>query len=192
MAHKFVPSTVWEYCNRCGQHKTHYNHTVADPPKRVADYTKEVVDKAFDIKSDRIDRHEMFLEIAGILRKRSTCNRGKVGCVVVQDRRIVSTGYNGSPAGSPHCFELGCEVEDNIHVQGCMRTVHAEANCIAFAAKHGVALDGGTMYSTHSPCHNCAKLIVSAGIKTFYYRIEYRAARLDVLEASSVEIIHCD
>lgn len=135
----------------------------------------------------RIDRHTMFLEIAAVLRKRSTCNRGMVGCVIVQDHRIVSTGYNGAPAGAPHCTELGCDVDTNHHEAGCRRAIHAEVNAIYFAAKHGVALNGSTMYSTYSPCHNCAKAIVSSGVVEFHFFTEYRAARLDVLEEAGIE-----
>lgn len=122
----------------------------------------------------RITRETMFLEICETIRNRSTCKRGKVGCVIVKDSRIVSMGYNGAPPGAPHCFELGCEVEENNHEAGCQRSIHAEANAIAFAARAGVSTEGGEIYCTHAPCLKCAQLIVSAGVKGVHYRTEYR------------------
>lgn len=178
-------------CVRCGlppHHTIHHQIEKSEPEIRGLEVILDNSENLGGIAApdERIGRHELFLEIATILRKRSTCNRGKVGCVITQDRRIVSTGYNGSPAGAPHCLDIGCEPHTNEHVEGCFRTVHAEANCIAFAAKHGVSTGGGTMYSTHSPCHECAKLIVSAGIVEFYFTTEYRAQRLDVLTDAGI------
>lgn len=193
--HEFVkyPGERRPYsCLKCGlppYHTIHHQIEKGEPEIRGLEVilsTREAELSGIDVPDERIGRHEMFLEIAATLRKRSTCNRGKVGCVITQDRRIVSTGYNGSPAGAPHCLDIGCEPHTNEHVEGCFRTVHAEANCIAFAAKHGVSTGGGTMYSTHSPCHECAKLIVSAGIVEFYYTTEYRAERLDVLTDAGI------
>lgn len=190
--HEFVPYAGFRQPNSCVKCALPPGHEIHDV--RVVDNKGTLVGVGQlprmnwpeEVPDVRIGRHEMFLEIAATLRKRSTCNRGKVGCVIVQERRIVSTGYNGSPAGSPHCLDIGCEPHTNTHVEGCFRTVHAEANAIAFAARYGVALDGGIMYSTHSPCHDCAKLIVSAGISQLFYESSYRAERLDVLDESGI------
>jgi dCMP deaminase len=119
-------------------------------------------------------RDETYMEICHVLRKRSTCLRGKVGSVLVLDKRIIATGYNGSPPGAPHCFELGCDVDSNDHQSGCRRSVHAEANVIAFAARHGASCKGASLYCSHGPCLKCAQLIVSAGIIEVVYETPYR------------------
>lgn len=122
------------------------------------------------------------MQVAHLFAEQSTCNRGNVGAVIVQDRRIVSTGYNGSPPGAPHCLDVGCEPED-----GCLRTIHAEANALLWAARHGVKLEGATMYSTHAPCLTCAQAIVQSGIIKFVYASDYRKARLEILYEAGVE-----
>ena len=112
----------------------------------------------------RISRHKMMFMIALTIAKRGTCNRAKVGCVVCRDGRVLVTGYNGSLPGEPHCEDVGCLIE-NGH---CIRTTHAEANAIAFAAKHGIALDGATIYVVGwkgGVCPTCLKLVKSAGIE---------------------------
>lgn len=101
---------------------------------------------------------------------RSTCPRKHVGAVIVRDRTILSTGYNGSIRGAPHCDEVGCLIE-NGH---CVRTVHAEANALIQAARHGIRLEEAEIYVTASPCFNCFKLIANAGIRTVYYGEFYR------------------
>ena len=127
------------------------------------------------ITNHRIGWDEYFLEIAQMVATRSTCNRGSdlkyrsgrkgVGAVIVRDRVLLSTGYNGSPRGMPHCDEVGHEL-----VEGhCIRTVHAEANAVAQAAKNGVSIDGATMYTTASSCYDCFKLNVNAGIVRLVY-----------------------
>lgn len=154
----------------------------------------------------RISRDDLFMEVAHTFAKRSTCGRGKVGCVIVQDRRIVATGYNGSPPGGRHCDNVGCDSVDVVgemhrnllsmsHLQayshatqiavdvirqlgleqtGCRRTIHAEANAIAWAARHGVSTEGATLYCTHGPCLACAQLIASAGLTRVLYETPYR------------------
>lgn len=117
---------------------------------------------------------EVHMEVAHVWRKRSTCTRGSVGSVLVVDGREVASGYNGAPPGAPHCYELGCDVRENEHGPGCQRAMHAEANVIAFAARHGVRTEGATLYCTHGACLKCAHLIVSAGIKEFVYGVPYR------------------
>ena len=122
----------------------------------------------------RLPREEGYLSIAQVLRTQSTCKRGKVGAVLVRDRRIIATGYNGSPPGMPHCIELGCDVDANDHTSGCRRTIHAEANVIYFAARHGVCTKGSTLYCTHGPCLKCAQAILAAGIICVVFQTPYR------------------
>jgi dCMP deaminase len=112
---------------------------------------------------------EYFMGIAHQVAKRSTCPRAAVGAVVVKDRRILTTGYNGAPMGLPHCTEVGCLMVDN----HCVRALHAEQNAIIQAALHGVSINGGTIYVTHQPCLTCAKMIINAGIKRVVYEGDY-------------------
>jgi dCMP deaminase len=120
----------------------------------------------------RMNRDGLFLSVAQLFGKRSTCPRAQVGAVAVRDRRIIATGYVGSPAGTPHCTELGCLIRGD----GCVRTIHAEANVVAFAARAGASLDGTSIYCTHSPCLDCAKLLANTGIKEFVFITQYRDA----------------
>ncbi len=109
------------------------------------------------------------MEVAKVMSKRSTCMRGRVGAVATIEGRIVAVGYNGSLSGSPHCTSQTCNDS-----APCSNTVHAEANLIAFCARKGISLEGGTLYITHSPCETCAKLIVQAGFLKVYYEKPYR------------------
>ncbi len=113
---------------------------------------------------------DYFLKFADAAASRSTCDRKNVGAVIVVDRQIVATGYNGSIAGLPHCDEAGHDMKDG----HCVRTIHAEMNAIAQAAKHGVAIDGASIYTTASPCWECFRILVNAGVKEFCYREPYR------------------
>ena len=121
----------------------------------------------------RVDWHTYFMNIARQAATRSTCDRKHVGAVIVRDKTILSTGYNGSIRGMPHCDDVG-HLMENDH---CVATVHAEANAIIQAAKNGVRIDGGELYTTASPCWNCFKLIANAGIRRVYYGEFYRDAR---------------
>jgi dCMP deaminase len=112
----------------------------------------------------RITREAANMAIAHIISMRGTCKRARVGCVITQDNRIVATGYNGG-LGLTHC---NCNVDEK-----CKNSVHAEANAISFAAKIGVSLAGSTLYCTHAPCFECAKLIIQAGIISVVYNKEY-------------------
>lgn len=120
-------------------------------------------------KQHRPTWDEYFMNIAHEVANRSTCERAKVGAVIVKDKRILTTGYNGSPRGLPHCTEVGCLME-NGH---CIRTLHAEQNAIIQAALHGVTTAGSTIYVTHQPCFLCAKTIINAGIEEIVYDQEY-------------------
>lgn len=139
----------------------------------------------------RPSREDMFFEMAHALRKRSSCLRGKVGAVVVREKRIVAMGYNGAPPDMPHCYDLGCNVLENNHEAGCQRAIHAEANAIAFAARYGVAIDECAMYCTHGPCLKCAQLIVASGIIAVHYQTPYRlSAGLELLDQANVPAVH--
>jgi dCMP deaminase len=127
-----------------------------------------------DPKKGRIGWHDYFMNIAEQVATRSTCDRKSIGCVIVRDKTILSTGYNGSVRGGPHCDEVGHDME-NDH---CVRTTHAEANAVAQAAKHGVGIDASEAYVTASPCLSCFKLLVNAGITTIYYKEFYRDHRI--------------
>ncbi len=118
----------------------------------------------------RVDWHDYFMNIARQVSTRSTCDRKHVGAVVVRERTILSTGYNGSIRAMPHCDDIGHDLE-NDH---CVATVHAEANAIIQAAKNGVQVDGAEIYTTASPCWNCFKLIANSGIREIYYGEFYR------------------
>ncbi len=112
---------------------------------------------------------EYFMQIARTVATRATCPRASVGCVLTRDRRILTTGYNGAPAGVGHCFDVGC-----LLVGGhCQRATHAEANAVVQAALHGVGISGTTAYCTHQPCVNCSKLLISAGVKRIVYEFPY-------------------
>jgi len=121
-------------------------------------------------KKSRPSWDEYFLGIAREVAKRATCDRGRSGCVVVRDKRILTTGYVGSPTGMPHCDDVGHMFRDVIHPDGsitkhCVRTIHAEQNAICQAARFGIALEGATLYCKMEPCFTCAKMIINAGIK---------------------------
>ena len=117
---------------------------------------------------------QYFMDIAAQVATRATCDRKHVGAVVVRDRTILSTGYNGSIRGMPHCDEVGHMME-NGH---CVATVHAEANAILQAAKNGVRIDGATLYTTASPCWPCFKLIANSGCVRIVYGEFYRDPRI--------------
>ena len=126
----------------------------------------------------------MFMMMAMTVSLRGTCPRLSVGAIIVKHNHVVSTGYNGAPSGLPHCTHGPDEPEG-----GCKDTVHAEANAIAFAAREGIATRRGTIYCTHSPCIECAKLIVSAGINRLVYMIPYRdEAPLKLLRAAGLKV----
>mgnify|MGYP001309321727 CR=1 FL=1 len=110
-----------------------------------------------------------FMELAEVVAKRSTCPRRHVGAVLVRDRRILATGYNGAPPGFPHCTEEGCLMRDG----HCVRAIHAEVNAIVQAALHGVTVQGSTLYTTATPCIHCAKMLIGAGVRRIVYREWY-------------------
>lgn len=160
----------------------------------------------------------MLIEMAQVVARRGTCSRLQVGTVVSRDGRIIATGYNGAPAGLPHCdhsndkpitFELNDGEVDYQMVfkskssniialpqpmeSGCTVAVHAEQNAIAFAAKHGLALDRSEMHVTHAPCAACARSIINAGIRKVSYQTPYRITDgVELLIAAGLKVIDLD
>jgi len=118
-----------------------------------------------------------FMEITSLVAQRSTCLRRKVGAVLVKDKRILATGYNGAPSGLPHCLDVGCMREQNNIPSGqrheLCRGLHAEQNAIIQAAIHGVSIKGATLYCTNMPCSICTKMLINAGIVEIYYKEGY-------------------
>ncbi|EGS31206.1 putative ComE operon protein 2 [Peptoniphilus sp. oral taxon 375 str. F0436] len=131
--------------------------------------------------------NEYFMEITEMVASRSTCDRAFVGCVLVnKDHRIVSTGYNGSVAGNPHCSEVGHTMRDG----HCIATIHAEMNALLYCAKEGIPVKGCTAYVTHFPCLNCSKALIQAGIEKIYYKNAYRVDdyALDLFEKNGIHL----
>ena len=125
---------------------------------------------------------EYFIRLVDEVASRATCDRGRSGCVVVRDKRIICTGYVGSPPGLPHCDEVGHDIkkmvdDDGTIRQHCVRTIHAEQNAICQGAKYGLSLAGTTLYCTMEPCRVCAMLITSAGIQRVVAKRRYHAAQ---------------
>ncbi len=137
-------------------------------------------------KKKRPDWDEYFMSIAMQASKRATCDRKHVGAVIVRDRTILSTGYNGSVRGFPHCDDIGHMLEEG----HCVATIHAEANSIVQAAKNGVKVDGATLYTTASPCWWCFKMIANSGIKRIVYGELYRDERIKEFSAkANIELV---
>lgn len=138
---------------------------------------KTDISKADTSGMDRPDNDAYFMEMAELVSKRSTCVRRKVGAVIVKDKRVLTTGYNGSPKGTMHCEDLGCiRVQMNIPSgtrHELCRGVHAEQNAVIQAAYFGVSIDGGEIYTTTFPCSMCAKILINAGIKEVVYSESY-------------------
>ncbi len=121
------------------------------------------------------------MSIAFVVKDRGTCDRAYVGSVIVKDKRIIATGYNGSPSGLAHCNDVG-----HLMINGhCVRTIHAEQNALLQAARYGVSVDGSTIYVTHFPCLYCTKSIINAGISRVAYKMSYRSGD----DESSIAVI---
>jgi len=133
---------------------------------------------------DRLEREEFLIEVAKLCARRSTCGRLQVGAVISDMGRIIATGYNGPPSGFKHCLENNCDISEI-----CTRTVHAETNAIAFAARFGIRTNGASMYATDSPCEQCAKFIIQAGIKLFVYYRTYRDTKpVQLMRDAGIEV----
>lgn len=162
------------------------------------------------VKSEKYIRpswDQYFMEVVNAISRRATCNRGRTGCVIVKDHQILVTGYVGSAAGDDHCDEVGHMYQKRLNADGsisehCIRTVHAEQNALAQAAKRGVAVDGATVYMKMEPCAVCAKMMINAGIKRIVCQQAYHAAeesrrvlkkckvKLEVLDKKTVRYSH--
>jgi dCMP deaminase len=137
----------------------------------------------------RVSWDEYFMNIAKVVASRSTCERKFVGAVIVRDKTILSTGYNGSIRGMPHCMDVGHMMEAG----HCVATIHAETNAVLQAAKNGVAIDGASLYVTASPCWNCFKMVTNAGIRRIVYGEFYRDQRIfEVAQRLGVELHHLE
>ena len=136
----------------------------------------------------RPDWDSYFMKIASAVSERSTCDRAFVGCVLVREKRILTSGFNGSPAGQAHCDESGHLMVD----KHCVRTIHAETNAIIQAALHGVSTRDSTCYVTHLPCINCTKALINAGIVRIVYGEAYRMDEnaIAFLKAAEIEVVH--
>ena len=135
---------------------------------------------------DRLTWDEYFMNLAITVSERGTCDRAYVGCVIVnEDNRIVTTGYNGSIKGNPHCDDIGHTMRDG----HCIATIHAEMNALLYCAKEGISVKGCKAYVTHFPCLNCTKSLIQAGIKHIYYRNAYRVDEyaLELLDRNNIK-----
>ena len=148
-------------------------------------------------KISRPDWDAYFMDITFLVAKRSTCTRRNVGAVIVKDKRILATGYNGAPSGIEHCIDIGCLREELNIPSGekheLCRGIHAEQNAIVQAAYHGVSIKESALYCTNMPCSICAKMIINAGIKNIFYLNGYsdKIAEKMLLEAD-VDMIRLD
>ncbi len=146
-------------------------------------------------KRNRPGWDEYFMHLAGVVATRSTCLRRSIGAVIVRDKRVLATGYNGAPTGLPHCIDIGC-LKDELGVpsgehQEICRALHAEQNAIVQAARYGISVDGSTMYCTTEPCSVCAKMMINAGIRRVVYQEPYpdRFSR-QLLDQAGIEVVH--
>ncbi|OGI59913.1 cell division protein DedD [Candidatus Nomurabacteria bacterium RIFCSPHIGHO2_01_FULL_38_19] len=146
-------------------------------------------------KHKRPSWDEYFIGMANYVGSRATCDRGYSGCVIVKDKRVISTGYVGSPPGLPHCDDVGHDMhtvinEDGSKSEHCLRTAHAEQNAIAQAARFGVALDGATIYCKMTLCHVCAKLVVTSRIKRVVTEKDYHASKIskDIFKKAGIKL----
>jgi dCMP deaminase len=141
----------------------------------------------------RPDFDEYCLKIASVVAERSTCRRHHMGAIAVRDKHILTTGYNGAPAGAKDCLELGClrdeqGIESGTRQEIC-RAIHAEQNVIIQAGLHGVSLEGSTVYCTHTPCVLCAKMLVNAKIARFVSFGKYNDDRfIEIFREAGIKV----
>lgn len=145
----------------------------------------------------RPDWGPYFMEIARIVSMRSTCLRRNVGAVIVKDKRILASGYNGAPSGLKHCAEVSCLRETMNIASGerheLCRGLHAEQNAIIQAAYHGVSINGAELYCTHLPCSICIKMLINSGIREIYYEEGYPdSMSMDMIDESKVKLTMLD
>ena len=139
---------------------------------------------------------DYFMSVVHAVAGRATCDRGRNGSLIVKDKRILSTGYVGAPAGLAHCDEVGHLFKKTLNADGsirhgCVRTTHSEQNAIAQAAKHGVSIDGATMYSKMVPCLDCVKMIINTGIRRLVCERDYHDSALSkqFLKQAGIELV---
>jgi dCMP deaminase len=144
----------------------------------------------------RPDWDRYFLDLCEAVSKRATCDRGKAGCVIVKDKRIMTTGYVGSPAGLPHCDEAGHDMrrvlnENGTVSQHCVRTLHAEQNAIIQAAKFGIPIKDSTLYCKMTPCRRCAMIIITSGIKRVVCEKHYHADKdtIEMFKQAKIDLV---
>lgn len=154
-------------------------------------------------------KHIVFMEIAHSIAKLGTCPRKAVGAVIVRDGRCISWGYNGAPAGLPHCEDnfhgyipewggktgtsMHSAAEEKLAEMGCRNATHAEANALAFAAKQGISTDHSELFVTVAPCDVCSKLLIASGIRRVYYAEEYRdPAGIELLRLANIGAVFLD
>ena len=146
-------------------------------------------------KPDRPGWDRLFMTITREVASALDLSRAKVGAVIVRDRSILATGYNGSPAGLPHCTEVGCLVyesrtPDGEIEQNCYRTIHAEINAISQAARNGAAIRDADIYVTHTPCIHCLKVLINTGVRTVYYARPYKLNTVkELLKGASIKLV---
>ncbi len=137
---------------------------------------------------------EYFMEIVELIKTRSTCLRRQVGALIVKDKRILSTGYNGAPTGCVHCTDIGC-MRDKLSIPSgqrheLCRGMHAEQNALVQAAYSGTSVKGGTLYVTHQPCVLCAKMAINAGIKKIVFSGEYPdELAMELLKEAGIRVV---
>ena len=140
-----------------------------------------------------MDLDTYFMEIAKLVAKRSTCVKQHVGAVLVKDKHIIATGYNGAPRGLPHCTRETCKRLNvsSLEESHLCRGVHAEANCIIQAALHGVSTEGATIYTTHFPCMSCVKMLINAGVKRIVYHEPYdmdNEVKMEMIRLAGIKV----
>ncbi len=127
-----------------------------------------------------------FSAMSELIATRSTCPRRAVGAVLVREHRVIATGYNGAPAGQPHCLDAGCLIENN----HCVRTIHAEMNALLQCARYGIATEGVDLYCTDFPCRHCARALVQAGIVRVFFQRSYDSPETwELAESTGMELI---
>lgn len=137
------------------------------------------------------------MEIVDLIKKRSTCKRRQVGALIVKDKRILATGYNGAPMGCKHCDEVGC-LREKLNIPSgerheLCRAIHAEQNAIVQAAYSGTSVKDGTLYVTNQPCVLCAKMVINAGIKKIVFRGDYPDnLAMDLLKEAGIRVVKFD
>lgn len=161
-------------------------------------YMKERHEEMVQIVDDRPSWDEYFMQMAQLTAQRSTCLRRKVGAVIVKDKHIIATGYNGAPRGLKHCVELGGCLREKLKIPSgqrheLCRALHAEQNAIIQAATLGQSIEDGTIYITHQPCAICAKMIINAGLKRIVVKEGYPDdLSVEILDEAGLKIVMLD